>query len=196
MIKIIYKVEVRGIENFQDSGPVIIASNHISFIDPLILCVCANRPPFSLWIKHTLILSFYSGSIPLQSAIPITPRKICPDGLERAMSQAKHDLHTGETLAIFPEGFISKDGELMDFKEGIKRLGEEIPELNLYPVAISGMWGSWFSRHKNGRAMNGLPWRRSFRTKLSVSVGKPIKGPDIIPSIVRKQVEVLRGPIK
>ena len=196
LIRSIYKVEVKGAQNFQDTGPVIVAANHISFIDPLLLCVCVNRPPIFIMDQAYFDLKILQWFYTSAKAIPITPNKISPEGLEKAMKQTQEDLKSGEMLAIFPEGFITKDGEIKDFKEGIQRLGATIPELNLYPVAISGMWGSWFSRHINGSAMNGLPTRRSFRTKITVSVGLPIKGPDIIPSTVREQVENLRGNIK
>jgi len=194
IIRLLYRVEVRGVENIQDNGPVIIAANHVSFIDPLLLTVAVNRPPIFImdqsYFDLKLLQWFYTSS----QSIPITPKKISPDGLKRAMLEIERQLKNGEMVAIFPEGFITRNGEIIEFKDGISRLGKAVPELNLYPVAISGMWGSWFSRFKNGRAMNGLPKRRNFRTKITVSVGKAISGPDITPSNVRDIVENLRGP--
>ena len=61
---------------------------------------------------------------------------------------------------------------------------------HLYPVAISGMWGSWFSRHKGGKATQGFP--KSTKTKC-VRIGAPIKGSDITAK-VQKEVK-LRGSI-
>ncbi len=193
LIRSIYKVEIEGIENLKQKGPSILAANHISFIDPLLLCVVANRAPIFImdqaYFDLKLLQWFYTSA----QAIPITPKKICPDGLEKAINATIEQLRRDEMIAIFPEGFITKTGEIIQFKDGIKRLGEAVPELTLYPVAISGMWGSWFSRHIDGKAMNGLPRRRSFRTKIKISVGKPIKGPDIIPEKVQDEVEKLRG---
>lgn len=193
LIRSIYKVEIYGSENLQSDGAVVIAANHVSFIDPLILTVAVNRPPIFImdqaYFDLKLLQWFYTSA----KAIPITPKKICSEGLKLAMEASEYQLKQGEMVAIFPEGFITKDGNLLPFKDGITRLGRIVPELNLYPVAISGMWGSWFSRHKNGKAMNGFPKRRAFRTKIKVSVGKPIPGPEIIASNVQDIIEKLRG---
>ena len=193
LMRIIYNIKVEGEENIQENGPVIFASNHVSFIDPLLLTAIFNRPPIFIMDQFYFDLKWLQWFYLSAKAIPIVPKKICPDGLEKAMNQTIAKLNEGEAVAIFPEGFITKDGELLPFKEGIKRFGSSVKELNLYPVAICGMYGSWFSRHKNGKAMNGFPWRRSIRTKLSIKVGNPIKGPDITPELVHKEISTLRG---
>ena len=130
-------------------------------------------------------------------AIPITPKKLNPEGLKIAMIKTEEALRQGEMIAIFPEGFITKDGNIIEFKDGITRLGAAVPNCHLYPVAILCMWGSWFSRYKGGKdAMRGFPRRRGLRTKIAVRIGAPIKGSDITAEKVQKEVIKLRGSIK
>jgi 1-acyl-sn-glycerol-3-phosphate acyltransferase len=193
LIRLIYKVDIIGAEKLKTEGPIILASNHVSFIDPLILCTVTNRPMIFIMDQSYFDIKILQWFYKSAKAIPITPKKICPDGLEKAMNKTIEELMNNDVISIFPEGFITKTGQILPFKDGIMRLGQKVPELTLYPVGISGMWGSWFSRHKKGRAMNGPPRRRSFRTKLKISVGNPIKGPDIITSDVQDLVEKLRG---
>ena len=195
LFRLLYSIKIDGADKIQKSGPVIIASNHVSFLDPLLLCTILNRPPIfvmdQMYFDFKLLRWFYKSA----GAIPITPKKISSDGMEKAMNQITCELNAGELIAIFPEGFITKNGEMIPFKDGIKRLAERITDLNLYPVAISGMWGSWFSRFKDGKAMSGVPMRRSFRTNIRLSIGDKIEGPEIAPEVIRNKVEELRGDI-
>jgi len=196
LIRTFYKVEVKNPDNIPQTGPVIIASNHVSFIDPLILTVCVNRPPIFImdqsYFDIKLLQWFYRSA----KAIPITPKKICPDGLEKAMTETVKQLEKGELVAVFPEGFITKDGNLLKFKDGVKRLGNQVHSTMVVPVAISGMWGSWFSRHKKEKAMNGFPRRRNLRTKIKISIGTAAIGAEIQTENLQNQVLNLRGNLK
>jgi len=86
-------------------------------------------------------------------AIPVAPMKEDPELLEKAYDRI---------AVIFPEGGLTPDGELQELKPGITKILERTP-VPVIPMAISGLWGTWFSR-KGGRAMKGLP--RSFMKKI------------------------------
>jgi len=129
-------------------------------------------------------------------AIPIVPKKVCKNGLEIALEKVEERLKEGEMVALFPEAYITKTGELLPFKPGIEQMAKKHSDCLIIPLAISGMWGSWFSRHINQRAMTGFPWRRSFRTKLTINIGSPIQSRDLTTTDLEKKIESLRGNIK
>ena len=80
------------------------------------------------------------------------------------------ELRAGEVVCIFPEGKITKTGEMNPFKAGIERILRETP-VPVIPMAVDGLWGSFFSR-KDGPAFQKLP--RRFRARINLRIGKPI----------------------
>tara|TARA_B100000925_G_C22010564_1_gene476176 strand:+ start:2580 stop:4463 length:1884 start_codon:yes stop_codon:yes gene_type:complete len=196
LFRLIYKIEIKTEKQLPKEGPVIIASNHISFIDPLLITAAMNRPPIfvmdQFYFDIKLLQWFYTSA----RAIPIVPKKVCADGLERAMNEIENRLNQSELVALFPEGYISRDGNMIPFKRGVYELSKKNTQIKIIPVAISGMWGSWFSRFNNGRAMSGLPKRRSFRTKISINIGAPINEEKLSTEHIHDRVLELRGSQK
>ena len=150
-------------------------ANHISFIDPLLITSGTNRPPIFIMDQYYFDIKPLQWFFTSAKAIPIVPAKISKTGLDQALSQVDKELDKKELVCLFPEGFISKDGKMQSFKNGVKTIADKHPEALIIPMALSGMWGSWFSRHKGGKAMRGLPKRRSLRTKIQINFGKPVK---------------------
>jgi len=65
--------------------------------------------------------------------------------LERAYQEIARELDEGNIIGIFPEGAITRDGEMLPFKKGIEKILERNP-VPVVPIALRGMWGSFFSR--------------------------------------------------
>ena len=93
----------------------------------------------------------------LAKAIPIAPQKDGPGLYEQAFARARRVLDAGDLLCIFPEGAITRDGELAEFKGGVMKLLETHP-VPVVPLALQNLWGSFFSRIE-GEAMT-RPFRR------------------------------------
>ena len=92
-------------------------------------------------------------------------------------------------MVIFPEGSLTPDGELQELKPGITKVLERTP-VPVIPMAISGLWGTWFSR-KGGRAMKGLP--RAFMKKIDVHTGTSIPPEEVDLEQLREDILKLRG---
>ncbi len=90
--------------------------------------------------------------------------------MERAFERIAEELRAGEVVCIYPEGKITKTGEMNPFKAGIERILRETP-VPVVPMAVDGLWGSIFSR-KDGPAMRKLPKR--FRARVTLTIGTPI----------------------
>ncbi len=176
LIHTIYRVDKRDLERIPDSGPCILVCNHVSFIDALILAGCVRRPiRFVMYHKifHIPVLSFIFRTA---KAIPIAGAKEDPELMQRAFDQVGAALDDGEVVCIFPEGKITHDGELNPFKPGVIRILERNP-VPVVPLALRGLWGSFFSR-RHGKAMSRL-FPRGFFNRIELVAGNAIEAGDV-----------------
>lgn len=166
-----YKIVAKGQENLPTRGPVIYACNHVSFIDVVIITAISITP-----IRFMMDWQLYNAPIlkqlsKLAKAIPIAGKHEDETVKNQAFYRAVEALNHGEVVCIFPEGVITKDGQLGEFKHGITKLVNQT-HASVIPMAVQGLWGSFFSR-RYGKAMSHFPknWKRS---KVGLNIGKPI----------------------
>jgi hypothetical protein len=98
-------------------------------------------------------------------------------------------LADGEVVGIFPEGKLTANGEMNDFRKGVDKILER-RSVPVVPLALRGLWGSFFSR-KGGKAMLRLP--RRFWSKIEVVAGPAIVAPTANATELQKRVATLRG---
>lgn len=166
----IYRLRVNGVDNLPDKGGVIYVCNHVSFIDVLIMTAVSRRPiRFLMHYKlfHAPVLGIIAR---LAKAIPIASAKDDPDMKRQAFEKARQALNDGEIIGLFPEGSITHDGELQDFKPGVEHLVRDT-QAEVVPMALKGLWGSFFSREQ-GKAMTG--WPKKLWAKIYLNIGEPI----------------------
>ncbi len=188
LIHTIYRVEAKGIENIPESGPVIVASNHVSFVDPLIIGGVIRRPVrFVMYYKifelPVLKFIFRTGK-----AIPIAGRKDNPEILEQAYKNIHEVLDEENVLGIFPEGGITSNGEINSFKPGIEKIVSEQPVM-VIPMALCNLWGSLFSRRDP--LLKRRPYK--FRARIELRIGKPIPADELTAGRLENEVRQLRG---
>lgn len=145
LIHAMYRVKVKGLDNIPEEGAVILAPNHVSYVDALIVAGLVPRPTrFVMYYKifniPLLRFIFKTGK-----AIPIASARENKALLDAAYREVDTALADGEILGLFPEGGLSPDGELQEFKKGIESIVEKRP-VTVVPVAICNLWGSIFSR--------------------------------------------------
>ena len=126
-------------------------------------------------------------------AIPIAPASEDPEIMEAAYGSIARALERGELVCIFPEGKLTHDGELNEFKGGIMKILERTP-VPVIPMALRGLWGSLWTRSADN------PFQRSFRSgpfsKLELVVGEPMAVTEVTPEVLRERVAQLRGARK
>jgi 1-acyl-sn-glycerol-3-phosphate acyltransferase len=125
----------------------------------------------------------------LVGAIPIAPARENQRLMDEAFDKIAAALESGEVVCIFPEGKLTADGQLGEFKQGIEKIIKRTP-VPVVPMALKGLWGSWFSR-KNGAAMTGIP--RNFMAKIDLVVGDLIPADQVDRHILREKVLALHG---
>ena len=122
LVHTVYRMRQRGLEHLPATGPGVVVSNHVSFVDALVLAA-ASRRPLRFVMDHTIfrlpVLSFVFRTA---RAIPIAPRKEDPELLERAYAEIGRALDDGDLVCIFPEGRITTTGEMNPFRPGIERI--------------------------------------------------------------------------
>lgn len=181
-----YRVRHRGLEHIPEEGPGLLMCNHVSFVDALILAGAIRRPVrFVMYyrIYNLPVLNFFFRTV---GAIPIAGRSEDLLIYERAFRDIAGYLAAGELVCVFPEGKLTRDGEIDAFKSGITTILQQTP-VPVIPMALRGLWGSFFSRapHK------GLFKR--FWSRVEVAAG-PSVGPDEhTPGVLRERVQALRG---
>jgi 1-acyl-sn-glycerol-3-phosphate acyltransferase len=188
LIHTIYRVEVNGIENIPEDGAVIVAANHVSFVDPLIVGGVIRRPVRFIMYYKIFQLPFLKFIFKTGKAIPIAARDENPEVLEKAFGEIHKVIDEGDILGIFPEGVITSDGEIGPFRKGIENIVSERPVM-VVPIALCNLWGSLFSRR------DPLHKRRpyKFRARIELRVGNPIPPEELTASRLESDIRQLRG---
>ena len=191
MSRCIYRFKITGDHNLPIQGPAVLTCNHVSFIDPVLLMAASPRPIYFVMDHRIFKMPVLGWFFRLIKAIPIAPRAEDPVMYEAAFEAAAKVLRNGDLLAIFPEGGITKDGELQPFKGGImkilvnaKRDGVDAPVI---PMALTNLWGSYFSRIEKGNAMV-RPFRRGGFSRVGLNVGSSLKAYAVTPEALQKNI--------
>jgi 1-acyl-sn-glycerol-3-phosphate acyltransferase len=190
LVNVMYRIKVRGLENIPESGPALLVSNHVSFMDALVIGGSVRRPVrfvMDLNIFRIPVLGFIFRTA---RAIPIAPAREDPAALEQAFDRIDAELAEGEVVCIFPEGKLTRDGEMSEFKRGVEKILERRP-VPVVPMALRGLWGSFFSRRDGKAAMSQLPQR--FWSRIEVVATAPVHGDAASVTTLQKIVAGLRA---
>ncbi|BBN62374.1 MULTISPECIES: MFS transporter [Pseudomonas] len=184
-----YRVEHRNLDRIPDEGAALLVCNHVSFVDALLIAGAVRRPiRFVMYYKiyQLPVLNFIFRTA---GTIPIAGRNEDMDIYETSFKRIAHYLAEGELVCIFPEGKLTTDGEINGFKNGMSRIIQETP-VPVIPLALQGLWGSFFSRDPSKTLFRRL-WSR-----VVLVAGSPIAADVATPVDVREEVKALRGKVQ
>lgn len=193
--RILYRMKLDGQESLPDNGAAMLVGNHVSFLDWLVVLGACPRPVrFVMW--HT----YYN--LPLvgflfrdAGAIPIASGKTHPELLQQAFDSIDEALQAGQIVCLFPEGQLTGDGEVGEFRRGMERVLER-QSVPVIPFALTGLWDSLFSRQPDRSFWSRVV--RFFRPRIGMHIGEVIPRPTTdeiagLASRVRERVLELRG---
>jgi 1-acyl-sn-glycerol-3-phosphate acyltransferase len=189
-VNIMYRIRVRGLENVPEKGPVLIVCNHVSFMDALVIGGSVRRPVRFVMDHKIFGIPILGFIFRTARAIPIAPAREDPDALARAFDQIDAELADGEVVCIFPEGTLTRDGEMNEFKRGVEKILERRP-VPVVPMALRGLYGSFFSRRDGKAAMTRLP--RRFWSRIELVATAPVHGEVASAADLQRIVAGLRG---
>ncbi len=187
--RVVYRIRAHGLEHIPTEGPALVVCNHVSFADPLVLSAAVRRPMRFVMEASIFRIPVVNAVFRGMKAIPIASAKEDLAVREAAFAQVLAELRAGQLVCIFPEGRLTADGEIGEFRPGIMRTLKDCP-VPVVPMGLSGLWGSAFSRraHGLGRLVPRRLWAR-----IDVTVGAPVAPAAVTPEGLRATVEALRG---
>jgi 1-acyl-sn-glycerol-3-phosphate acyltransferase len=188
LINVIYRLNVRGSEKIPEHGPGLLICNHVSFVDPIVISAACRRPVRFIMEASIFRIPVLNAVFRGMKAIPVAPQKDDPETYERAFAVVAQELRDGQLVCIFPEGRLTTDGEVREFRAGMLRILKETP-VPVVPLALSNLWGSMFSRYSN-KLVKRLP--RKYLARITLSVGDPVAPEDATLENLRAQVTALR----
>ncbi|GKS92444.1 MFS transporter [Acidovorax sp. SUPP2539] len=189
--RFVYRFRIRGDEHLPTQGAAILVCNHVSFVDAVLLMAASPRPIYFVMDHRIFRVPVLGWLFRLAKAIPIAPQKEDPAVYAAAFERAAQVLREGDLLAIFPEGGITRDGQLQPFKGGIMKILERAREEGVappvIPMALTNLWGSYFSRIERGTAM-ARPFRRGLFNRVGLNVGPAVPATLVQPDLLRERV--------
>jgi len=165
----LYRLDVTGREHVPAKGGALLAPNHVSMADAAFLIASLDRPVRFLMFKgsyeHPLVKPFAK----MLRVIPIASDQ-GPREMIHALREATQALQKGELVCIFPEGQMTRIGQMLPFRRGMERIMKGV-EAPIIPVNLDGVWGSIFS-FAGGRFLWKLP--RHLPYPVRISFGEPL----------------------
>ncbi len=189
IVNTLYSVKQEGLDNIPEQGPAILVCNHISYVDALVIGACSRRPVRFVMDYHMFKVPVMKFIFKNSGAIPIAGAKHNPQIKEKAFELIHQGLTQNDLICIFPEGKLTTDGEIDEFRKGIDRIITETP-VTVIPMALCGLWGTYFS-HKDRPALQKIP--RKFRAKVALRVGQAIPAEQSNAELLQEKVKQLRG---
>jgi acyl-[acyl-carrier-protein]-phospholipid O-acyltransferase/long-chain-fatty-acid--[acyl-carrier-protein] ligase len=165
----LYRLDVAGRENVPVRGGALLTPNHVSMADAVLLIASIDRPIRFLMFRgsyeHPLVKPFAK----IMGVIPIASDQ-GPREMLHSLRLATEALKNGEVVCIFPEGQMTRIGQMMPFRRGMERIikGVDVP---IIPVNLDGVWGSIFS-FSGGRFLWKFPRRIPYPVR--ITFGKPL----------------------
>ena len=184
LCRVLYRVKVQGRCEIPEEGGVLLVSNHVSYVDALLLLGASTRPVRFVMDKSISELPLLKHLFRHVGVIPICSPKRCAVTYNQAFADIDRALENGEVVCIFPEGRLTRDGQLGEFRPGVEKIlaRRSVP---VVPIALQGLWGSFFSR-KHGGAFSALPKR--FWSKIDIFIGKVMDVQDLNRNTMREQI--------
>lgn len=165
LARLLYRVRALGVGRIPEGGALLVA-NHLSYVDGIVLQLACPRPIRFVGSEAFMNLNGFTRLMfRLTGTIPVSPT----NALE-AVRRVSHCLQAGELVLVFPEGAISRTGQLMRLERGFELMARKAG-VPVVPVAHDGLWGSLFSFSGN-RYLFKSP--RLMRTAVCVAWGDPI----------------------
>jgi acyl-[acyl-carrier-protein]-phospholipid O-acyltransferase/long-chain-fatty-acid--[acyl-carrier-protein] ligase len=164
LASLVYRVKIFWPGRLPEGGCLLLP-NHLTWVDAIVLQLACARPiRFIVW-EDIYNLRFLNPIFRAVGALPISPKRA-----RDSMRHAAEAIQAGEVVCIFPEGELSRTGQLLRLKRGYELLARTA-HAPVVPVWLDGLWGSIFSFKGNKYFFK---WPRHFPYRVSVAFGEPI----------------------
>jgi 1-acyl-sn-glycerol-3-phosphate acyltransferase len=190
-VSLMYRVRSTGVEeNVPDEGAALLVCNHVSYMDALVLSGAIPRP-----IRFVMYYKIFNTPgagwlFKTARAIPIAGGREDAALMEKAFAEVDAALAAGELVCIFPEGALTKDGEIAKFKSGVERILAQ-RAVPVVPLALKGLWSSMWSKRSSRLGQLRVP--RRLRARVEVVAAPALPGATATAAQLEAIVRELRG---
>jgi 1-acyl-sn-glycerol-3-phosphate acyltransferase len=192
LVHTFYRVDKEGLEHIPDEGGCIVVCNHVSYVDAVVIAACVRRPVRFVMDHRIFRVPLLSFIFRTMRTIPIASAREDAAMKELAFEEAAKALAAGEIVGIFPEGRLTETGELNAFRPGVQQMIATTP-VPVVPLALRGLWGSFFSRSYEGKAMRRL---RGIFSRIALVAAPPVPPERVTLAGLQATVLALRGDRK
>jgi 1-acyl-sn-glycerol-3-phosphate acyltransferase len=189
LIHTAYRVKKHELQNIPEHGAAVIVANHVSYADAIIFHAIIPRRTRFVMDNEYYVLPVLNWLFRSVGAIPVADPRVDRHLVRKSYDLIAMALEKGDVVVIFPEGGVTRSGDIMPFKKGIEKIVARTP-VPVVPMALRGMWGSWTS-FANGSAMSRLP--RRFFSKITLIAGPAVAPEAVSSSGLHDTVSALRG---
>jgi len=193
MVHTFYRIRLVHAERIPEEGAAVLVCNHVSYVDAIVIMAESPRP-IRFVMDHRIFRTPLVGWLFRHAkAIPIAPAHEDPEMLKRAYEACAKALDDGDLVCIFPEGKLTRTGEMNPFRHGVAEIlrRKAVP---VVPMALRGLWGSFWSRSTDARFPR--PLQKGVMSRLTLAVGEPLEPADATPERLQQVVTELRGARK
>ncbi|RQH01534.1 MFS transporter [Paraburkholderia dinghuensis] len=190
LVHTFYRVRLVHAEHIPVKGPAVLVCNHVSYVDAIVIMAESPRP-IRFVMDHQIFRNPFLGWVFRHAkAIPIAPAHEDAAQLTAAYDACAAALADGDLVCIFPEGKLTKTGDMNPFRHGVTEVLRRSP-VPVVPMALRGLWGSVFSR--GAVSDQPRPARRALASRLTLAVGEPIAPDEVTLERLQETVAELRG---
>ncbi|MCO4882899.1 MULTISPECIES: MFS transporter [Paraburkholderia] len=193
MVHTFYRIRLVHAERIPEEGAAVLVCNHVSYVDAIVIMAESPRP-IRFVMDHRIFRTPLVGWLFRHAkAIPIAPAHEDPEMLKRAYEACAKALDDGDLVCIFPEGKLTRTGEMNPFRHGVAEIlrRKAVP---VVPMALRGLWGSFWSRSTDARFPR--PLQKGVMSRLTLAVGEPLEPAHATPERLQQVVTELRGARK
>jgi acyl-[acyl-carrier-protein]-phospholipid O-acyltransferase/long-chain-fatty-acid--[acyl-carrier-protein] ligase len=165
----ICRIRVEGRENILAKGGALLVVNHLAMIDALLLLASTDRPIRFILYKGIYERPWIKPFARMLRVIPISS-ELRPRAMIQSLREAGEAVQRGEVVCVFAEGQVTRTGQLLPFRRGFERIMKGV-EAPVIPVALDGVWGSFFS-FEEGRFC--WKWPGRFPYPVTILYGHPM----------------------
>ena len=191
LVHTFYRVRVEGLENIPDDGPCVVVCNHVSYVDAVVIAACVRRPIRFVMDHRIFRFPLLSYIFKVMRAIPIAPAREDAAMKDRAFAEVAAALAAGEVVGIFPEGEITRTGDINPFRPGIQQILATTP-VPVVPMALRGLWGSLLSRSQGGTVHRF----RGIFSRIALVAAPAVRAGEATADALFARVSALRGDVR
>ncbi len=142
-VRTVYKIKTMGLEHVPGQGGALLIANHISYVDAILIAAVVKRPVRFLVHSKIYEIPVINLICRLSKAISID-KDAGPKSIIHVLTQAKEAIRQGDLVCIFPEGGLTRTGNMLPFHKGFEHIMKDL-DAPIVPLYLDNIWPSIFS---------------------------------------------------